>query len=42
MENNNFNLMEYGILVLMVVILVFVIYLASGGKLDILLSKLVR
>ncbi|WP_281201054.1 hypothetical protein [Orenia metallireducens] len=41
MGNNNFSLMEYGILVLMVVILVFVIYLASGGNLDVLLSKLV-
>jgi hypothetical protein len=41
MENNNFNLMEYGVLVLMVVILVFVIYLASGGNLNTLLSKLV-
>ena len=38
MDNKNLNLMEYGVLVTLVVILVFVIYLVLDGELSELLA----
>ncbi|TDX58888.1 hypothetical protein [Orenia marismortui] len=38
--NNNFNLVEYGMLVVLVLVLVFFIYIAIGGDLESLLSSL--
>lgn len=42
MKDSNLNLMEYGIIINLIVLLTIIIYLLSGGNLDSLVMKITR